>query len=237
MPMFRNAAFCLALLVPVVLLGFWPKYLDVIGSVRLSLHIHFATMSLWVLVLIVQAGLIRGHRGGLHRTIGRVAGFGLGPVLIWSGLVVCHEMLRRGPIEISPRDLGAFALSVGALLPFIVTWALALVYRKVPRLHARFMISTGIAIIGAGLARALKFWMPGFESTSAACHGNFIVLELVSLALVAADWRAGMRRSPFLVILALMLFAHLLWVTSDSALWRSFSEVYYNLPAMAPWDA
>lgn len=230
----RNPAIFLAVLIPIVVLGFWPRYFSVIGDAPTTFHVHGFLMSAWVLMLISQAWLITTSRTTWHRRMGKL-GFVLGPLVAWSALLIVHESLNAGPATLVPGQIIGSTLSVGGLFSFLVTLTLAVVYRKQPALHGRFMVSTALAIIGAGLARVYVNWV--FDDRVNALHAMFLTLELVALTLVAVDMRAGRKRSPFLVILGLLGLQHLYWYTAfDLPIARALAELIQGLPPLAPWS-
>ena len=90
------------------------------------------------------------------------------------------------------------------LVSLAITWGLAIAYRRQPALHMRFMISTAFAIGTAIFFRIFFFWVPSFGTFDVAAHGNFAVLSVMLVALIANDWRLGVRRSPFWVVTVLI---------------------------------
>ncbi len=75
--------------------------------------------------------------------------------------------------------------------------------------------------------------MPGLSDGDVSLHANFITLELLAVGLVVWDWRRGVRRSPFLVIVALLAFNHGHWAfAADIPGWQAFSAWFHGLPAL-----
>jgi hypothetical protein len=93
------------------------------------------------------------------------------------------------------------------------------------------MISTAFAISTAILFRILLSWVPGFDSIESVAAANWLLLTLSLLALIAADWRNGMTRSPFWVVTVLIGIMHLgFWTFAKTAGWLAFTEWYARLP-------
>ena len=77
-------------------------------------------------------------------------------------------------------------------------------YRRRPAIHVRYMISTVFAIGSAIFFRIFLFLVPGYDDYDLAAHANFAVMGLCLAALIANDWRLGLRHSPYWVITTLL---------------------------------
>lgn len=71
-------------------------------------------------------------------------------------------------------------------------------YRKNPELHARYMITTGLVFLVPGLGRLLNNLQAPL-GLSLPLHLVPYVPGLIGLVLIAADWRHGRIRAPFVV--------------------------------------
>lgn len=233
---FRNAYLYLSFLVLAVLIGFWPSYFSVISTVTTGPHVHGSLMMLWVVMLISQAFLIRGDHKDLHRAIGKTS-FLIAPVAVWSGLAVAQDVLWRGPGGVTMAEAQDLTLPLAPIFGFALLWCLAIYYRKNRELHARFMISTGLAVASAATFRVFFFWVPGFGNNAAATHGAYIPLEILAVGLVIADRSKGFPRSPWLVLLLLLAFAHALYFgVAGSEAWHGFAEAFADVPLFQPWE-
>jgi len=239
---FRNLHIYFALLIPAAVLGFGPFLL---GGVTFSgrpvtpvVLVHAALMGLWVLMLIAQAWFIRTNRFRIHQWVGR-SSYVIAPVIILSVLVAEHENLNH---VLNHGAEGAFAeqarlevFGIPQILAFGVTWGLAILYRRRTPLHARFMISTAFAISTAIVFRIILnwfTWLPGLDpdSLDAIAAANWSVLTLPLLALIAIDWRMGIKRSPFWVVTALIGIMHIgYWTYGQTSTWFAFCQWYADL--------
>jgi len=240
---FRNVHVYFALLIPAAVLGFGKS---VFGGVTFSgrpltpvVLVHGALMGLWVLMLIAQAWFIRTKRFRLHRWVGR-SSFVVAPIIIVGVLVTEHENLNH---VLNHGSEGAFAeqaqlevFGVPQILGFAVTWGLAILYRKRTPLHVRFMISTAFGISTAIVFRIILnwfTWLPGLDADSldGIAAANWIVLTLPLLALIAMDWRMGMKLSPFWVVTALIGIMHIgYWTYGKTDAWLAFCQWFAGLP-------
>ncbi len=128
---------------------------DVVGRLRpLILYIHVASAALWLLLLVLQAFLVRRGQVGLHRRLG---GWG-----IWLGAIAAVSafattvVLRQQKIALHPGNLETIAfLAVplpGAIL-FSLFFVLGVRARRIPAHHRRYMLLAAAILPGPALAR------------------------------------------------------------------------------------
>lgn len=234
---YRNVYIYFALLIPAALLGFATSYFAGVTfsglPVTLLIHVHAALMVLWLLMLIAQAWFIRTGRFRPHRWLGR-SSYVVAPAILLTGLMATHETLTRKPAGISLVDARLEAFTWGQLLAFGLVWGLAILYRKRTPLHMRFMISTTFAVGSAIVFRIILNWfdwVPGLDLLDNIAAANWTVLTLPLLLLIALDWRAGLRRSPFWVVTIAIGIMHLGYFTfTKSDGWFAFVQWYAALP-------
>lgn len=236
MKQFRNLYIFFALLIPAALLGFGPSYFSGVTfsgkSVTPLLHIHAALMVLWLVMLTAQAWFIRTKRFQLHRWVGR-SSYVIAPVIIVMTLVVTRESLHRAPNGITLLDARFEAYTWGQLLGFGLGWGLAILYRRRVQLHVRFIISTAFGIGSAIVFRILMNWfgwVPGLDTKDGLAAANWAMLTLPLLALIALDWRNGMKRSPYWVVtivIGIMTIGFFTFTKTDG--WFAFVKWYTDL--------
>jgi hypothetical protein len=231
---FRNVYVCFALVLPLAIFAFWKTYFGILGNlpehITTLLHVHTLLMIIWLLMLIAQAWFIRTKRFRLHRLVGR-SSYVVVPVIILTILAVFHEMFNRAPDSVPPELARLNVLGFGQVLAFGITWGLAIKYRKHTPTHVRFIISSVIAIATAIVFRVFFLWIPGFDSPDHATAGNCVVLSLLLLILIAADWRMGLKRSPYWVVLIALSVMHLgYWTFARTDGWFAFCQWYADLP-------
>jgi hypothetical protein len=219
----RSAAYLLPLMLLVVVLGFWPGYFMDLRNTRASVHIHGALMLTWMVALIAQALLIRTTRLEWHRRIGYLS-FVLAPLIVVMGLFVTQGFIARAGSEPTRLHLEIFTISLVSIVSFGLVYGLAIAWRHEPRKHARYMIGTGLLLIGAGLLRLFLNWIPWLADFTTANHATLGLVEVATIALLANDRRTGQIRAPFLVVLGLTVFLHLMfWRAPESTAWRDFA--------------
>lgn len=232
---FRNVYIYFALLIPLTLLAFAKSFFaGVTFSVKpltVILNVHAALMVLWLLMLIAQASFIRTKRFQLHRWLGR-SSYVIAPLIILAGLLTIHEGFNRYSEGLTSEVVRIETFGFGQILAFAVTWGLAILYRKRTLLHVRFMISTAFAVSTAIVLRIIFAWMfdRNIEALDTTAALNWALLTLLLLALIAMDWRRGMKRSPFWVVTILISVMHLgYWTFAKTDGWLTFCQWFADL--------
>lgn len=233
-PTYQKLWIVLALLIPAALLGFGKSYangLTFSGQPMTALiHFHSALMFLWILMLIVQAWLIRTKRFVIHRWIGR-SSFVVAPLILLTSVWVVHRTLSLKAPNINTLDARFEIYDLMQISSFGLCWGLALLYRQRIPLHVRFMVSTVFAF-----ASVLNwfYWLPGMNFAAdaanidniAALNGALIVLTL--LGLIAMDWRLGIRWSPFWLVTASTLIIHVGFFTFTKTDWWMDTVLWFT---------
>ena len=162
----------------------------------------------------------------------------IAPLIIWAGLAALHGEFNRDPDGLPAEFARLNVLAFGTVLAYAVTWGLAIVYRRNTPLHARFMISTAFAVATAIVWRIFFHWVPGCGTNGAASAGNWGVLTLLLLVLIAADWRIGVKRSPFWVVTGLIALMHVgYWTFAKTEAWLALYQWYADLPSWLLFDS
>jgi hypothetical protein len=145
----------------VVFVGFGPSYYwkPVIDSPALPtvwVGLHALACSLWMLLLVVQAGFVAKGRTDLHRKLG-VTGLVLIPVIVALGYYIALEFVRHNHdlLVVERSDAHRFFLS-GSLVGITFFAALggaALALRKRTGFHKRLIVFATLVLISASFAR------------------------------------------------------------------------------------
>ena len=170
------------LLVVVVAIGFGPTYY-LAGVFRAPLpsrivHIHGAVFSTWMILLVVQTGLISTRRVEWHRKLG-VAGFVLACGMVVTVLLTAADFAMRAKAK--PNSEALLTLLVVPFTDaaaFAVLAGLAYALRKNAAAHKRLII-----IATAGLTRAalVRWHVPIlFQHQHAAYTATYVFLVLLA---------------------------------------------------------
>ncbi len=200
----------------IVLWGFWKSYFSNPFQVKGLVHVHGVGMTLWCMMLISQALLIRFKRLKLHRAIG-MASYLVVPVNVFLLLMVVRVRLptfssyfEDGTLTPGGHYFLGASFTDAAL--FALLFILAMKHRKNPAIHARYMILTPLPVISAATDRIIYEYMPGLASFWMNDVGaislellTFAVVDLGLLAMAIYDWRARRQVNVFAKALCLFL--------------------------------
>jgi len=210
----------------ILVAGFWPSFFRPMGAGDLGHTVHGITATLWVIALMAQSLLMsRGHVQW-HRRIGRTAAFVLLPVLSMSALHMVRVMFANTAMPPFLPPLLAF-IDIPTVIFFVVLVTLGLRNVRTPAAHKRFMASTVLLAFPPALTRLYQQLGSDFFR---ALHGSFITVEVILVALIIADRRAGERRLAYPMSLAFFVLVHVLMMpVSGSTPWLAFSTWYSTL--------
>jgi hypothetical protein len=164
------------LMVAAVFVGFSRTYYlkGLYGTPQLPnlFHIHGALFTMWMVLLIVQNGLVASRLTPLHRRLG-VAGGILAVAMTGAALAMTMDLARRALSAASPDGLSFTIIPFFTVIVFPVLVGTALLYRRQPDIHKRLMLIATLELVSAGVAR-----IPGAGSLP-------LFFELTDLGLVA----------------------------------------------------
>lgn len=179
-----------AAMVAVTFVGFAPSYYlsSVFAGPKLSLlvHIHGAVFTLWMLLYVVQTGLISAGRTDVHRVVGPAAvlvavtmvPLGVATAIITKQVAAAAHLPPPGPPLVFP---------LGAILTFAVLTGWAVAMRKRVAWHKRLMLLGTLALLTTPLARLTR--LSHLPLTPAL--GGIVLTDLILLVLVAYDLRTS----------------------------------------------
>ena len=155
------------------------------------LHVHGIVFTLWMLLYLVQTGLVSAGRADIHRLIGpaglalaiAMVPLGVATAIITKQVAAANHMPPSGPPLIFP---------IGAILTFAVLVGAGIAMRKRSAWHKRLMLLATAAIVTTPLARLTKYahlgLMPAF--------GGMALSDLLLIALAGYDLRTRGRLHP-----------------------------------------
>jgi len=227
---FGKSVFLLALIPLFAIWGFWVTYFTrPSGTVSVFEHLHGVAMFGWVLLLVLQSGLIRTNKRSIHRQTGKLA-YVLGPWIVVSTIILANYRLNaRG---LTPEGLWIFGLQFFILIQYTVFLAMAIRHRKQPDVHARWMICTAFTLLDPIFARiiAVNFLQVPFES-GLIQYITYSFIDLIVITLVLRDWKAERRQDVFLPALGLLLVTQIpIFFALNVPAWTSFAAWFMNLP-------
>ena len=227
---YRNTAIFIFIILIGIQWGFYQSYSSQFPQFKNAtplIHIHGAMLMTWMLLLIAQPLLIQAGKVKLHRRIGNIA-WVLGPLIIISLFLMGKTGYWRG-IATSPEPVmrNFIVLDMRGCISFAIFWSLAMLYRKKPNTHMRYMIATGILAIGPGIARGLD------HSFGIVIWDGITITDVLDLLIVGIllgfDFYKKKNYKPFLTVFIVLLIGAVLWQIRDTAFWQTFAKNYANL--------
>ena len=168
----------------------------------LLLHVHGIVFSAWVTVFLVQTILIARGSRRLHQRLGWVA-IGIAAAMIILVVVAMMEQLRR--VDGFPPPPLALALSAFDIIVFAILVGAAILYRKQPDWHKRFMLSATILLLGAPMFRVVIHYV-GITDMSKVGIVSTLLVDAFFLPCFAYDLVIRRRIHPaYFVALALIV--------------------------------
>lgn len=168
-------------------------------------HIHVATLTLWFALLVIQPVLIYKKKIHLHRVLGKVSYF-LVPVIIYCMLLAMKtQYVKTGSFGMQESArLALIYLPAAALIPFVILYILAIINKKKPRIHMRYMIATAVSLLGPGIGR-INFGITEFTS---AVLFAFALSDMFFIVLLVFEYFKTKTYSPYIISLLICLFFH-----------------------------
>jgi hypothetical protein len=221
---YRNISFLFIAILAVVVFGFYKTYFGLFpkfDKVTAIQHIHGLLFTTWFLLLIIQPLLIRYKQYKWHRIIGKCT-YVLVPCIIISIHFIAQEVYLKDIANHMPQP----AIIAGLYFPtyqifdFAALYILAIANTKNTPAHMRYMITTSLAICGAGLRRVFAHWM-GMDGNHIVLYG-FLLPDLVLVGLIIYDRLQGQKSKAYWVSLAILAASHYgFYFIPHSALWQS----------------
>ena len=222
----RRLAIFIAVTFPlIVLLGFGRSYYlkGLFGFPplpNLLVHIHGAIMTTWVLLFVVQVGLVATHRTRVHMKLG-ILGSVLALLVLVVGTLTGIDAAARGSSVPGVPPLNFLIIPIGDMVIFAILVGVALYYRRKMDLHKRLMILSALSLLPAAIARIPL----GFIQTGGPL-AFFGLTDLFIVGVVAYDTIRNRRLHPAFVWGSILIIAShpLRLMFSGSSTWVSIAE-------------
>jgi len=123
------------------------------------LYAHVVIFVGWIVLLLVQTGLVQSRQLRLHRRIG-MSSFGLAAALVivgtWVSLAMARLELQHGETRAGNFLLVPFY----DMLAFAVLFGLGAWKRRTPEIHRRLMLMAAVSLTAAAFGRFPHFLIP-----------------------------------------------------------------------------
>lgn len=190
--------------------GFWPSFFAKLSTTPLPHHVHGWSATAWMLLPLLQYGLIRRGQRRWHRLLG-YASIVLAGVVAVSGVYVVRMMaftnltdFRLASVKFVWPDLTGIVLFC-VYVAFAVTSA----RRRDIRLHVSALVASAFIPLEAALERVFVNGLPSLvPDFDVALYASLISLEIACAALIVWEWRSGRIRWPIPTLLGYYLVMH-----------------------------
>jgi hypothetical protein len=182
--------------ITVTLIGFWRTFFSILGQVDLPHMLHGATSTGWLVLVLVQASLIRSRQFKWHRLVGWSSTVLFALLLASSWYMLALMLSGKSGV---PYDFAKlFALSDVTAVPLmIVAYGAAIVLRKDRHVHSRLISVTLLAGLLPAVARMFNLVWRGPEGLIFAMHPSYLFILAILLVAMFVDWKAERLRWPF----------------------------------------
>ncbi|MGC3945864.1 MAG: hypothetical protein QM762_15295 [Chryseolinea sp.] len=181
-------------------------------------HFHGFMMLLWMGMLIVQPLLIASRKQRIHKLVGS-ASYVIAPLVMLSIYLVSGMVFSRNIEAHTPADAYAeIALSIPSIPIFAILYGLALNNRHRTYYHMRYMIGTGIMMLGPGIGRLLGIWfgVPG----PLVVTSTLIIVASVAFVFLIIDIVKKQDYRPYAIVTLLMIIQSVLWEVRYTDFWQ-----------------
>lgn len=183
------------IMVAVTFVGFAPSYYlaPAFGAKPLSMlvHVHGIAFTLWMVLYLVQTGLVSARRPDIHRLIGP-AGLALAAVMVPLGVATAIVTKQVAAAHHLPPPGPPLIFPLGAILTFAALVGAGIAMRKRSAWHKRLMLLGTAAIVTTPFARVTKFAHLGLMPA----YGGMILTDLLLIGLAGYDLRTKGRLHP-----------------------------------------
>lgn len=238
---YHNLGYWFIFSIVLIVGGFFQTYFSVFTQLKNPvIHTHFALMVLWVSLFIIQPFLVKYKKTSLHRRIGRVS-YILMPLVALSAFLMMRHGYFTFTAYLEQQNLNGLATYSSAeilheaarnnALPFVywfwllLFYSLAIIHRRRSSIHARYMLATGLTILGPTVDRILFFIfkMKALPFNIPLESFAFILADSILLILLWQDIRLKRNLKPLLTSLAGYGIVQILYFRCrDSMLWEGF---------------
>lgn len=223
-PFYADAWRWLLLGLIATLIGFWPSFFSRPTSNAMPHTVHGIISTLWLVLLVAQAGLVRALRMPQHRTLGKLS-YVLMPLMVLSGAWVLHLMLA-GETRLPPPVASMLGfVDFGTLIFLLLAYGFAIRHRHDVQVHARWMVTTMLVVLPPALTR-LAFVVNSEAPLPVAIGFAFVTPAFVAAVLAVQDWRSGRLRAAYPAAFIYLLGTYLsLGAVGEWSLWQSIAAV------------
>ena len=150
-------------------------------------HLHGLLFFSWMILLVVQAGLVGAGNVRLHRSLGTY-GIAHAAIVICTGILLQLIASRPGLEAGRPTGTDGIYLGLAAFVGFILMFSLAIRNTKRPEIHKRMILFAMLPVLPPGVNR---FWYMslGLDDFFPAFY-LYLTLWSMAVAILVHEWRS-----------------------------------------------
>lgn len=228
--------FAFILFLIAVIIAFWRSYFSILSFQPTVLnHLHGLSMTLWVLLLIIQPLLIKYNLKSIHRTIGKFS-YLLFPFILVSILLLLKHNMEG--VRLDNDFIFSFqALVFISALAFGLLYFLAIKNKARSDIHARYMVSTLFPIITPVTDRLISRFLQSWIAHAPQIGGNpmlpffgFILADILLVGLLIWDLVSNKRKDVFPIVAGIViLFQISVFTLYKFQWWKNFCIWFLSL--------
>lgn len=166
-------------------------------------HLHGLMFFSWMILLVVQAGLIGSGNVRLHRSLGTY-GIAHAAVVIYTGILLQLIGSRQGMDFGNAPGTDGLYLGLAAFIGFSLMFTLAIRNTRTPEIHKRMILFAMLPVLPPGVNR---FWYMSLGlDDSFPTLPLYLTLWSMATAILVHEWRRMGRISGYSMIGAGWIF-------------------------------
>jgi hypothetical protein len=238
--LYTQSVFAFVVFFALAIWAFWTSYYGKLTEdMEAAKHLHGIAMTLWCIMLIGQALLIRLKKNKIHKLTGMIS-YVVVPLMLITGAHLAH-------ITVSEMEAGSalyyywIALMFNSLVVFAFLFSVAIWYRKQPLIHARYIACTILPLFTPITDRLIYKYFPELIQLVPVLEGmpivqilGFVIADVLLLTLLIWDWKAHNRLNVFPIVLLVMgLFQLSVLTFYKFPFWQKIGNWIMELPLSA----
>jgi hypothetical protein len=236
--LYRNSVWLFAVFAAAMLVAFWPSYYSRLeAQPSWQFHAHGLALTAWVAMLVGQAWLMRAGKRATHRAVGKLS-YVAAALVVVATVQFAHFRAQVVPLPLDPSTLYFLTLVLMALAAFVVLYALAMVNRRNPAQHSRYMIASLFPFVTPVTDRLIGRYAPSLIDLVPAIGGSpvvgvigFLLADAMLAGLSIWDWRVNRRVDVFPIALVVLVLYHVSVLTFYRLpAWIAFGNWFIQLP-------
>jgi len=210
------------------LIAFWPSYISQPATYAPFTHLHAATATIWMLLLIAQSWAIGARRVPLHRLLGKLS-YVVALLVVVSVVLLAHSRIQGISGDSYALQTYILYLQLSLAILFALSYALAIWNRRSVARHSRFMVCTALTLVDPVVIRIL-FWIDPTPDWNYQWL-TFGLTDIIFLILIWLERSSRAGRGVFPAMLAVFVLVQLpaLLGLTFSPLWQGFARWFASL--------